>query len=463
MNASFNEGTRTSRIVIVIVSLILIVGLTAFALVLALGDSSGKMLTREEILANIEAHGEEDRGYDYVASYLSYYGIGSFTSDRFRAVEIYFSQLYVGELPTVREHALATAELFLDNFYDEIDLTNKKTVTTALLKCYTVASGDPYAVYRSADEFVEYDGDMSGEFVGLGISVHDEFVEGTYDIKSVYVLNVFPNSGAAKAGIKKGDYITAVDGTPVTEFNAESIVYALRGEEGTKVDVTVLRDGVELTFTCVRSHVEEISADHRIEDGIGYITITSFKANTAEQFRASLDAVKIAGVKGIVFDLRNNGGGYLDTVIEMVSMLVPEGTRVVSYTDRMSGETVYEASGGTKLKVPVVVLCNENSASAAELFTAAMRDYDDMGILDVTVVGKTTYGKGVMQSTFPLTDGSYLTLTMAYYNPPSDVNYDGIGIKPDVEVDESGEGDAQLDRATEVIKKMISEAGKLTA
>ena len=463
MNSYLNEGTRTSRIVIVVISLILIIGLTAFALVLALGDNTGDMLSREQILANIEAHGDEDRGYNYVANYLTYYGVGSFASDRFRSVELYYSSLYVGKMPTVREHALATAELFLNNFYDNIDLTDRDAVTTALLKCYTVASGDPYAVYRSADEYVEYDGDMSGEFVGIGLSVRDEFVEGTYDIKSVYVLNVFPGSGAEAAGIKKGDYIIAVDGRPVTEFNAETIVYAMRGEAGTEVDVTVLRDGTELTFTCVRSQVEEISADYRIEGNIGYITITSFKANTAEQFRASLDAVKLAGVKGVVFDLRNNPGGYLDTVIEMISMLVPEGTRVVSYTDNMSGEKVYKAEGGSRLALPIVVLCNENSASAAELFTASMRDYDDMGILDVKIVGKTTYGKGVMQSTFPLSDGSYLTMTMAYYNPPSDVNYDGVGIEPDIEVEESEDGDAQLDIATDTIKKMIEDAGKLAA
>ncbi len=463
MNNNVSDGTRTSRIVIVVVSLILIVGLTAFALVLALGNSTGEMLSREQITANIKAYGNEDRGYDYVASYLSDYGIGSFTADRFRSVELYFTGLYVGEMPDVRTHALATAELFLDHFYDEIDLTDRAAVTTALLKCYTAASGDTYAVYRSADEYVEFDGDMSGEFVGIGISVQDKFVEGTYDIESVYVLNVFEGSGAANAGIKKGDYIIAVDGKPVTEFNSDTIVYAIRGEAGTSVDITVLRGDKQFTYTCIRSQVEEISAEHKIVGDIGYITVTSFKANTAEQFATSLAALKAARVKGIVFDLRNNPGGYLDTVIDMISMLVPEGTRVVSYTDKINGEQIYTSEGGTKLNIPVVVLCNENSASAAELFTAAMRDYGDMGILDVKIVGKNTYGKGVMQSTFPLSDGSYLTLTMAYYNPPSDVNYDGVGVKPDIEVEASEEGDVQLDVATETLKKMIANLGKLAA
>ena len=463
MNNSTSDGTRTSRIVIVVISLILIIGLTAFAMVLALGDTTGEMLSREEILANIEEYGEEDRGHNYVASYLTDLGVGSFQADRFRNAEVYFENLYVGEMPKKNVHAVATAELFLDNFYDEIDLTDRKAVTTALIKCYVAASGDPYAVYRSPEEFTEFDDDMSGEFVGIGVLVQDKFVEGTYDIESVYVLNVFPGSGADAAGIKKGDYITAVDGVPVTEFNGDNIATAMRGEEGTTVDITVLRGETELTLTCTRSKVEEITASHTIEDGIGYITITSFKANTAEQFGASLSAVKLAGVKGIVFDLRNNPGGYLDSVIEIISMLVPEGTRVVSYTDSLSGEVIYKAEGGTKLNVPIVVLCNEYSASAAELFTSAMRDYDDMGILDVTIVGKNTYGKGVMQSSFPLPDGGYLTLTMAYYNPPSDVNYDGVGIAPDVEVEPSELGDAQLDMATTVIKKMIADSGKLVA
>ena len=320
MNNNVSDGTRTSRIVIVVISLILIIGLTAFALVLALNSSTGEMLSREEIIANIEAHGDEDRGYDYVASYLSDYGIGSFASDRFRTVELYFTALYVGEMPDTRIHALATAELFLEHFYDEIDLNSKSLVTTALLKCYVAASGDTYAVYRSADEYIAYDDDMSGEFVGIGVSVQDRFVEGTYNIESVYVLGVLPGSGAEKAGIKKGDYIIAVDGTPVTEFDGDTIIYAIRGEAGTSVDITVLRDGKELTYTCIRSQIEEITASYEIKDDIGYITITGFKGNTTDQFAASLAAVKAAEVGGIVFDLRNNPGGYLDTVMEMISM-----------------------------------------------------------------------------------------------------------------------------------------------
>jgi carboxyl-terminal processing protease len=177
-----------------------------------------------------------------------------------------------------------------------------------------------------------------------------------------------------------------------------------------------------------------------ISDGkIGYIRITGFKSNTAEQFIEAVNAIEDAGAEGVIFDLRSNPGGYLDAVVTMLSYLVPTDTKIVSFSN---GKAPIHASEGTELEkkdhtlsIPAAVLCNENSASAAELFTAAMRDYNDMGLLTATVIGTVTYKKGIMQSTIPFSNGASLTLTTALYNPPSDQNFHGVGVSPDVTIE----------------------------
>jgi carboxyl-terminal processing protease len=216
-----------------------------------------------------------------------------------------------------------------------------------------------------------------------------------------------------------------------------------------------LRGDAELEFTITRKKVVEESVSYSIhENKIAYIKISSFKENTVKQFKDAIDDVVENGAVGIIYDLRSNPGGYLSTVVSMISMISPKGATIVSFSNDY-GPPVKD-SNHSSLELPTVVICNENTASAAELFTAAMRDFGDtFEYFDVTLVGTKTFGKGIMQSTYLFTDDSSITLTVAFYNPPSGINYDGIGITPDVIVTESESGVAQLEAAYNEISKMI--------
>lgn len=450
-------GTFGARNIIIIACSVLLVLLIAAAVVIGVMGATGDMADRPDIENKLAELGDKDLGHRYVARHIMEYGIGGFDAAKLRRIENYFAADYPKELPSVAEMAYKTASLYVEYYYDRIDNDDEDAVTTALLRCYVESTGDRYAVYRTAEELEEFDVDMSGEFVGIGVSVMQTLNPTSGKLDEVVVEEVISGSGAKDAGIKAGDLIIEVDAVPISEFDRSSLVNAIRGEEKTTVVITVLRDGKKMDFTCERRKVVEQTVECKIEDGIGYITITSFKSNTAGMFAEALRAVKAAGVKGIIFDLRDNPGGYLDAVLGMLDMIAPAETTLASYDYAGGKREKSESTGeGTPLKVPVVVVCNENTASAGELFTAALRDFGAMGVMRTKTVGVKTYGKGIMQSTRTMLDGSSITMTTAFYNPPSGVNYDGVGITPDVvvEADESGD-DVQMNAAKAELSKMM--------
>jgi carboxyl-terminal processing protease len=420
-------------------------------------NRTGDMASRENIEARLDEIGEEDLGHRYVARHLREYGVGKFDAGKLRRIENYFRNEYPGKLPSVAEMAYKTASLYVEYYYDRIDNTDKDAVTTALLRCYVESTGDRYAVYRTAEELEEFDVDMSGEFVGIGVSVIQMLDPETGRLGKVIVTDVMSGGGAKEAGIQAGDLIIKVDGAPISDFDSSSLIKTIRGEAGTEVVITVLRAEREMDFACERRKIVEKTVEYRVDGGIGYIAITSFKSNTAGMFADALGAVRAAKVRGVVFDLRDNPGGYLDVVLSMLDMLAPEDTTLASYDYANGRHEESKSSGdGRALDVPVVVLCNENTASAAELFTSALRDFGAMGVMKVKTVGTKTYGKGVMQSTRMMLDGSSITLTTAFYNPPSGVNYDGVGITPDVVVEDvGGVADEQLSAALSELRKMM--------
>ena len=300
--------------------------------------------------------------------------------------------------------------------------------------------------------------DMSGKFGGIGVMVEYNDAD-----ESIMINTVYPGSPAEAAGVKVGDFIHAVDGKTVSELGYNNAVNYVRGEIGTTVELTLLRDGELVTVTATRAEVEEINVDYGIdeESNIGYVQIVSFKDNTFSQFKNAIDALEVAGVSGIIFDLRNNPGGYVDSVVSVISYLIPDGNTVMSYQYKGKDPIELVADDGETdhiVDLPFVVICNEYTASAGEIFTAAIRDYRNEGILNATIVGTTTYKKGIMQNSYyyPF-DPSTVTLTVAYYNPPCGENYHGIGVTPDrvVELDESGV-DLQLNAALEEIKTLIN-------
>ena len=407
--------------------------------------------------------------YSYVTEYLLYWGFPEFNVEKTAWAEQVFHSKYNYEgglsdlLVDVMPRAAVVARIFLDEYYDLIDVSDSEAVTNSIIEAYVKASGDPYAVYRLPEVYDDFNQDMSGKFGGIGV-----MVEYNHNDESIMVSTVFPDGPADKAGFKVGDFIHAINGELISDIGYLKAVNKIRGEIGTEVSVTVLRDGEPLELVAIRAEVVEQSVTYEItEDNIGYVVVTTFKDNTDEQFAEAIDALREAEVDGIIFDMRNNTGGYLETVVNMVSYLLPSQKTVISYqykgkekvtlytkADRVDPETLVPYDSVVDL--PMVVLCNEYTASAAEIFTSVIRDYRNEGLLDATIVGTLTYKKGIMQSSYVnLSDNSYITLTVAYYNPPCGVNYHGIGITPDVEVELLEGEDNQYERAVTELKELI--------
>ena len=454
---SNKDSSRSIRIAVIALSITAAVLIALFIIGYALLTDTAVMQDKDYILGHLEQSiiDNTESGSASILSFLDDAGIAGYNRRMLRTAESYFHIYYPFDLPSAAELARETATLFIEYCYDNIDLGNKTAVTDALIRCYVEATGDTWAVYRTEEEYEIYDEDMSGNIVGIGVTVY----YADKDTVCPTVESVIPDSPAHEAGIMTGDIIIAVDGVSCEKIGRTSLASAIRGEEGTQVQITLLRDGAELTVSVTRRLINEPTVYWEIDgDGIAYIRITKFKATTDEQFKEAIDAIESAGAIGVIFDLRSNPGGYLDSVVNALSYLVPYGTDIVSF--RYASEkydTVYTADDYHTLTIPCAVLCNENTASAGELFTAGIRDYCDMGLLEGVTVGAKTYGKGVMQSTFEIGSGSTLTLTVALYNPPSGVNYEGLGVLPDFDVKYAqGDTDPQLDKAMEELYKLIA-------
>ena len=454
--SKFLKKKVISRLSCLFVALLLIFSLSSCSL-LSFFDRA--VLPKDDLSGNV---GDGTTEYNSVAKYLYAWGFPTFNDQKFAAVENCVESYYCGELPSKREMASTCADLFLEYFYDDIDLNDRTAVTDALLTCYMASFGDDYAAYRNASAYEDFSSEMSGNssFVGIGIRIKES------DDGAPYIVSVLNGSPAEAAGFLRGDVIVSVGGALASEIGYEATVNKIAGVAGTTVEIKVLRNGESLTLTPTRNAVGEASVIYStIENtGYGYIEIMTFNAKTADDFKTAIDALLLAEVDGIIFDLRSNLGGMLDAVVEMVGYLVDDGLPVVSY--QYKGAPLVKLDSGNdghKVDLPMVVITNEYTASASEIFTASLRDYEKMdGVdLDVTIVGKKTYGKGVMQRVYAFQDGSAVTVTVAYYNPPLGENYHGVGVMPDVEVENSVTvtgGDAQLDAAIEAMDALLAAA-----
>lgn len=475
-----NKLSKKNLIIIASAAGVALLSFTILLIALLSGgnDSIYVASGKQEIISNIERYVEnETEEFKTVNSYLRAFGLPIYDDRKFSYMESCFNAYYnyADGLGSAEEHAKKTAELFLENYYDKLNKRQVKEITDGILYCYVAALDDPYSVYRPPVEADEYTEHMSGSFGGIGV-----VVEYNDDEESILVNTVYIDSPAERSGILVGDYIHAVDGTPISEIGYREAVYHIRGEIGTEVELTLLRGNKLVTVVCTREKVDEISVDYKIDEekNIGYVRIVSFKDNTLEQFTTAVDELEKQGVFGIIFDLRGNPGGYLHSVCDVISYMIPNGNVIVSY--QYKGTAVTELSSNSDgedekgkpidktMKLPIVVICDEYTASAGEIFTAAVRDYRNMGMLDATIVGTKTYAKGIMQNTYSYIDGSSVTFTVAYYNPPSGVNYHEIGVEPDVNVElpepvedpETGElyieVDTQYNAAVTELKKLIN-------
>ena len=386
--------------------------------------------------------------YDFVWQYLDEWDFPSFTSSKLKSIEVTFRSHFYKEVPKAKELAPIVALAFLDGYYDLVDLTDKEKVTDAIIDSYVSSLGDRYSVYRTKDEYKDYSSGMSGNYTGIGIVVSKN------DEGLIHINSVNEGGSAYDEGLKAGDLITSVDGIPVLERGYEDSINAIAGEEGTTVTLVVDREGESISFTLTRRRLVENSVTYSLENGIGYIKISSFKSNTDEQFIEAVDYMERNGAKAVIYDLRNNTGGYLSSVLNALDYVAPKGTTLASFSNDYDNDEVSKSAHS--FLIPSVIICNEMTASAGELFTAGIRDLAGMGYLDATLVGTKTFGKGIMQSTYTLSDGSTITLTVAYYMPPSGINYHEVGITPDVVIERSKEGDAQLDAAKAAIESLLN-------
>ena len=306
-----------------------------------------------------------------------------------------------------------------EDFYKKTE--DDKLVNSAIKGLFTGLE-DPYSQYYTKEEFNRLKEQTSGSFVGIGV-----FISPSEDDEHLMVISPIEGSPAEKSGIKAGDKIIKVDGKPVSAKNSDQAISMIKGKEGTTVELTLNRDGKELNIKVKREEIVSKSIQSKIlEDDIGYIQITSFSENTYKEFKSALDKIKEEGIKGLVLDVRDNGGGLLTVCQEIADELIGEGTIV--YTKDNKGNTEYLKSDKDKLGLPIAILTNENSASASEILTGAIID-NKVGIS----VGTTTFGKGLVQSVRELKDGTGYKLTTAQYFTPSGAYINGKGIPPTIE------------------------------
>lgn len=309
---------------------------------------------------------------------------------------------------------------------------------------------DPYTSYFDADETESFLIETEGEYEGVGMYI----TFGT-DIEWPMVLSPLKGSPAEEAGVKAGDYIYEINGAKIdSEATLEEVAHLLKGESGTKVSVTFIRYNEEkkqekYTVELERRKIEVSPFEYEVKDGnVGYMKFTSFDEDADTQFKkAYKELVNDKKVKGLIIDIRDNPGGLLTTALKIADTLVPNG--IITYTVDKNGNKEIEYSDSNCSEVPIVILINENSASASEILAAAVKDYG-VG----KIVGKTSYGKGLVQEFASLGDGTYVKLTIAEYFSPNGTKINKVGVVPDVEVDDNADTpeDEQLDKALEVIK-----------
>ena len=341
----------------------------------------------------------------------------------------------------------------VNEYYLYSDEVDGSTLQEGIYSGYINALGDPYSVYYDKEETKALFESTSGEYSGIGVVFFFFFYT-----KMSTAVQVYPDSPAEKAGVKAGDILYKVDGEDVTAEDLSEVVARIRGEEGTIVTLTVLRgeNHEEVTLDITRGVVQVQTVTYTMkENQIGYIRITEFDKVTYEQFENALNELTQQGMEGLVVDLRANPGGNLDTVSQILDLLLPKGTIV--YTEDKNGKRQeWTSDEEHQFTQPLAVLVDGNSASASEIFAGAVQDY---GI--GTLVGTTTFGKGIVQQLIQLPDDTCVKLTISEYFTPNGRNIHKKGIDPDVEVEyvsdeENPDADNQLDAALEEVQKQLS-------
>lgn len=324
---------------------------------------------------------------------------------------------------------------YLENFF--IDEYDEDTLADAAASALIEATGDRWSYYLSAEQYDSYEERMQNAYVGIGVTIAASVENG-----GIRIEEVTPGGPAEEAGVQVGDVLLRVEGTSVADLGTAGTRELVRGEEGTAVALDFLRNGEEFSLSIVRRSIPtDVALCDMLGGGIGYIQILNFDERCAEETLACIDELLGQGAETLIFDVRFNGGGYKDQLVEILDRLLPEG--VLFRSVDFSGEEETDYSDAECLSVPMAVLVNEDTYSAAEFFAAALQEYDA-----AVVVGMKTSGKGNFQSAFRLSDGSLINISIGKYFTPNGVSLSETGIVPDVEIDCTDEAYAALYEGT---------------
>ena len=334
------------------------------------------------------------------------------------------------------------------------DIDDEKLEEGAI-KGYIEGLDDPYTEYISKDEMEEYMENTMGNYVGIGIyMVLDE------DLGKIKVLTPMENSPAEQAGIQPGDIIVAVDGETYTKDEMSKVSDKIKGKEGTTVKLQIQRGEEILELEVKRESIKVNPVNGKvIENNIGYIEFSSFDESTAEDFKNKYEELKNQNITSLIIDLRNNGGGLVDQATDIADLIIEKGNPILYEVDKNGKETVINSENDPIIDMPIVIITNENTASASEILAGALKDYGK-----AKIVGTKTYGKGVIQEILTLTDGSGLKITTEEYQTPNHNKIQKVGIEPDITVElpetvtnilnVPEDQDTQLQKAIETVKSM---------
>lgn len=330
---------------------------------------------------------------------------------------------------------------------------DEEAMLESAIKGYVAGLNDEYSEYITKEEMEEYMQDATGKYVGIGI-----YISQNTQTNQIVVLMPMKGSPAEEAGIKPGDIITKVDGIAYTGEQLSDASNALKKEEGTKAKIEILRDGEVLNIEVERRAIKVNHIETEVlEEKIGYMEVSTFDEGCYDEFIQKWEELQNQNITSLIIDLRNNGGGIVEEATNMADMMVEKDKTLLITASKNKEEHITKAKKEKSINIPIVILVNENTASSSEILAAAVKENNDK----VTIVGKTTYGKGVIQTIYSLTDGSGIKLTTNEYYTPNHNVINKVGIKPDIEVEfPKGESiyniekekDTQLQKAIEILK-----------
>ncbi len=342
------------------------------------------------------------------------------------------------------ENKITEINQYIDSMF--IFPIDKDKMLDEAVKGYMNGLGDIYSSYYTPEEYKETLDDSDGNYVGIGVVVQQDA-----NTNAVKVMNVYPGSPAEAGGMQNEDIIIKVEGEDIASWSLNDVVKAIRGVEGTPVNVTVYRSGEEIEISMVRKGLTKITVESEmLEDHVGYIRLTEFDAVSVDQMRKAIGELQAQGMERMVLDLRDNPGGLLTTVVTLADDFLPQAN-IFYFKDKAGRRTDYNSEQSQIYTGPMTVLINGNSASASEVLSGTLKDNDR-----ALLIGEQSFGKGIVQSFYPLSDGSGIKITTSHYFTPLGTDIHGVGITPDIEIkdDRNTEEDEQLVRAVEEVKKL---------